>query len=102
MVPCSGALQASINDMNTTVQTWHNMTNSTGPNGDMTKGEITQYHLFNTTDWISYNLAPGAQYCFGVVLDVWNYTSTQRSLYSDLSEMGMSFMQNLLGNSITF
>ena len=100
-LPCSYALRHSINDFNQTTLTWKDL-NNTEKYGNLTSGQKFEYYLFNTTEWISYDLASGGRYCYGTGLDVWNYTSHKMSQFDDWSDVGLSFLQNMLGNSITF
>ena len=86
--PCASALRHSINDMNMTIITWgelFNTTNSTEnstevsaePKRNFTEAEKVQYYLFNTTEWISYDLSKGARHCYGVGLDWYDYVAVK-------------------------
>ena len=99
-MPCSVALRHSIGDMNQTTINWQALNDTSVRN--YTDAEKFEHYLFNTTEWISYDLARGARYCYGVGLDIWNYTSHKQSQFDDWSDVGLSFLQNMLGNSITF
>ena len=56
--------------MNTTLIAWKEMKASVT---NITLGDKIETYLFNTTKWISYDLAPDIRYCYGVGLDVWGY-----------------------------
>jgi len=44
--------------------------------------------VFDTTYWISYNLAPATGNCFGAIIQVVNYTITQKAKFTNLNENG--------------
>jgi hypothetical protein len=89
-------------DLEATYSTYDEETNTTTTFSNYTAEEKFQYHLFNTTEWISYNLAPSSGNCFGVGIDIWQYVTIKESQFNDWSDVGLAFLQNMLGNSISF
>ena len=67
-----------------------------------TLGQKIEHYLFNTTEWISYDLAPGARYCYGIGLDTWDYVAVKQSEFDNWTDVGLAFLQNMLGSSISF
>ena len=68
----------------------------------MTLGNKVENYIFNTTKWLSYDVAPGARQCFGVGLDTWNYVAVKQSQFNQWADVGLAWMQSMLGNSVTF
>ena len=69
-VPCFKSLRSTVGNMNNTLIAWEGIKNGTY---NYTMGEKAEHYLFNTTEWISFDLAPDMRYCYGIGLDVWQY-----------------------------
>jgi hypothetical protein len=76
--------------------------NTTTVTANYTDIEKFKYYLFNTTEWISFDLAPSSGNCFGVGIDIWQYVTVKESQFNEWSDVGLAFLQNMLGNSISF
>lgn len=111
-MPCSTALRGAINNMNSTTMQWKDLEattttvnvaeNTTTVTANYTDIEKFKYYLFNTTEWISFDLAPSSGNCFGVGIDIWQYVTVKESQFNEWSDVGLAFLQNMLGNSISF
>lgn len=84
--------------MNQTIISWKSL-NNTALN--YTVGQKIEHYLFNTTEWISFDLAPGARYCYGIGLDMWDYVALKQSQFETWGDAGLAFLQNALGSSIS-
>ena len=62
----------------------------------------TQDYLFNTTEWISYSLAPSSRYCVMTGLEGWGWVRIKQEQFDGFSSLFQAWLQNLLGNVITF
>ena len=62
----------------------------------------TRDYVYNTTSWISFNLAPSSRYCVMSGLEGYSWTLLKRSQFSSFGEVFEAWLQNLLGNVITF
>jgi hypothetical protein len=72
LIPCFTSLRSTVGNMNNTLIAWEEMkANAT----NITLGQKIETYLFNTTKWISYDLAPDLRYCYGVGLDAWGYVT---------------------------
>ena len=61
-----------------------------------------QDYVFNTTEWISYSLAPSSRYCVTGVLEFYTWGLTKFNLFDSFGDVFAAWLQNLLGNVITF
>lgn len=85
---CTKYLEGSIEQMNDTVQNWED--------------DSSQEKLYNITHWTSYSLAPSSRYCVtsGLELYVWGLNKSQQ--FESFSDVFAAWLQNLLGNVLTF
>ena len=90
---CSFNLRDSLLIYNETQIQWANSSNEDYGN--------TREQVFDTTSWISYNLAPASRYCFMSGLDVVTYVQVKDEQFGGFSEILPAWLQNLLGNVIT-
>lgn len=87
-------LEESIDVYNDTRQTWKDDEVSS----QMTKRD----YVYNTTSWISFNLAPSSRYCVMSGLEGYSWVLLKRTQFSSFGEVFEAWLQNLLGNVITF
>ena len=57
-----------------------------------TVGQKIEHYLFNTTEWISYDPAPGARYCYGIGLDTWDYVAKKQTEFDNWTDVGLAFL----------
>lgn len=65
---------------------------------DMTR----QDYIFNTTEWISFSLAPSSSNCFKAGLEGYSWYLAKKELFESFGDVFAAWLQNLLGNIITF
>lgn len=65
---------------------------------DMTRND----YVFNTTHWISYELAPASRYCVSTGLESYLWGLRKSELFDTFGDVFQGWLQNLLGNVITF
>lgn len=54
------------------------------------------------TEWISYSIGPGVHYCFNIGLEGYTYGLTKEEHFNGFIDWFPAFLQNLLGNVVTF
>lgn len=59
-------------------------------------------YLFNMTEWISYSIGPGVHYCFNIGLEGYTYGLTKEESFGGFIDWFPAWLQNLLGNVVTF
>ena len=91
---CTKYLESSIMIYNDTRQGWDNET--------LTRDWGTSEYVFDTTEWISYSLAPSSHYCFMSTLEVYSWVLVKNDQFDSLGDVFAAWLQNLLGNVITF
>ena len=62
----------------------------------------TKDYVFNTTEWISDDLAPSSRYCVGSLLEIYSYVLFKQTQFPTWGDVFAAWLQNLLGNVITF
>ena len=62
----------------------------------------TRDYVYNTTSWISFNLAPSSRYCVLSGLEGYSWGLLKKSQFSSFGSVFEAWLQNLLGNVITF
>ena len=68
---CSKYLEQSILTYNTTYERWQQE--------EIANQTTTQDYIFNTTEWISYNLAPSSSNCFKTGLEAFSWGLAKES-----------------------
>ena len=63
---------------------------------------LYESYIFNTTYWISYSLGPASRYCFMVGLEGYYWGWTKVEIYDGFVDGFLAWLENLLGNVITF
>lgn len=58
--------------------------------------------MFDSAEWVSYSLAPSSRYCFTVGLEGWAFYRIKDSQFGGWKDWFPAWLQNLLGNVITF
>ena len=58
-------------------------------------------YIFNTTYWISYDLAPSSRYCTMGVLEMYTWFLFKQTQFDSFGDVFAAWLQNLLGNAIT-
>jgi len=96
--PCSEYLRETVNEFNETSISWREMKSEM----NYTKGEMIEDYIFDTTHWISYSIAPASRYCYSIGLDGWAYVTTKIDQFHAFADVGLAWLQSMLGNSITF
>ena len=91
---CTRYLEGSIIQYNDTRESWKDE-NVTAEYGN-------SEYVFDTTEWISYSLAPSSHYCFMSTLEVYMWYLFKQSQFDTLGDVFAAWLQNLLGNVITF
>lgn len=86
---CSRYLERSIVNLNDTINMFDNETN-------------IEYEIFNTTEWISYDLAPSSRYCFMWGLEIYTWVLIKMEQFDGFGDMFVAWLQNLLSNAVTF
>lgn len=89
---CSEYLQLTLNDYNETTSYWG--TNET------TGGK--HQAVFNVTDWISNSFAHSQRYCFLTSMEAYMWYQFKSSLFDGFNSWFPAFLQNLLGQVMTF
>lgn len=59
-------------------------------------------YIFNTTEWISYQLAPSSRYCMTTTLEGYSWYLFKKTQFPTFGDLFQAWLQNLLGNVITF
>ena len=91
---CTKYLEESITQFNNTQQQWQDP--------EFTADMTNQDYVFNTTEWISYSLAPSSRYCVTGVLEFYTWGLNKFNLFDSFGDVFAAWLQNLLGNVITF
>lgn len=91
---CTKYLEQSILVYNETYISWQDE--------EVAADTTRQDYIFNTTEWISYSLAPSSSNCFMTGLEGWSWFLYKRSLFESFSDVFAAWLQSLLGNVITF
>ena len=86
---CSRYLERSIVNLNDTIVMFDNETN-------------IEYEIFNTTEWISYDLAPSSRYCFMWGLEIYTWVLIKMEQFHGFGDAFVAWLQNLLSNAVTF
>lgn len=60
-----------------------------------------QEYIFNTTTWVSYDLAPSSRYCIAATLEFYAFGMFKASQFESLGDIFAAWLQSLLGNVIT-
>lgn len=90
-------MHSSIVSLNSTLVQWkHDKDPLSGYN--TTVGD----YIFNITEWLSYNVAPGIRYCFNIGLEGYTYYLKKDEVFEDFMDWFPAWLQNLLGNVVTF
>lgn len=61
-----------------------------------------EYEIFNTTEWISYDLAPSSRYCFMWGLEIYSWVLIKMEQFDGFGDAFIAWLQNLLSNAVTF
>jgi len=91
---CTKYLEGSISNYNLTTESWDNETES----ANKTKKD----YIFDTTEWISYDLAPSSRYCTGSMLEMYRWGLKKSTQFKSWGDVFQAWLQNILGNVITF
>jgi hypothetical protein len=75
-------------------QTWKNDT--------YTEDWGSSDYIFETTEWISYSLAPASKSCVMTTLEMYAWGLLKHTQFDSFGEVFAAWLQNLLGNVITF
>lgn len=59
-------------------------------------------YVFNTTEWISYDLAPSSRYCTSSILEMYSWGLHKGDQFDSMGDAFSAWLQNILGNVITF
>lgn len=94
---CSNFVKSSIVNLNSTLVQWKN---DTDPDSGYTT--TAGDYIFNITEWLSYDVAPGIRYCFNIGLEGYTYYLKKAAVFSDFLDWFPAWLQNLLGNVVTF
>ena len=89
-VNCSRYLEESILVLNETGKEWKS------------KDTKVEEYIFDTAFWVSYTLGPSSRYCFMVGLEGYNWGWSKVEEYDGFIDGFLAWLQNLLGNVITF
>ena len=88
---CSKYLEEAVLVFNETTINWK----------DLTEDKWQEY-IFDTAYWISYTLGPSSRYCFMVGMEGYAWGWTKAGLYEGFVDGFLAWLENLLGNVITF
>ena len=91
---CTKYLEQSILVYNTTYMKWQDE--------EIAAETTRQEYIFNTTEWISYSLAPSSLHCFKTSLEGFSWYLYKKSQFTAFGDIFAAWLQNLLGNVITF
>ena len=91
---CTKYLEKSILVYNTTYMKWQDE--------EIAAATSNQEYVFNTTEWISYSLAPSSLHCFRTSLEGFSWFLAKQSQFSAFGDIFAAWLQSLLGNVITF
>lgn len=61
-----------------------------------------QNYIFDTSFWVSNTLAPSSRYCFMIGMEGYAWGWTKAGLYDGFVDGFLAWLENLLGNVITF
>ena len=59
-------------------------------------------YIFETTEWISYDLAPSSRYCMSTIMDGYSWGLRKSEQFNSWGDVFEAWLQSLLGNVITF
>lgn len=91
---CSRYLRSSLLTYNETKLQWKN---ESAPDYGNHREKI-----FDTTEWVSYDLAPSSRYCFMANVEVYLFWRLKKAQFGGgFGEILPAWLQNLLGNVIT-
>lgn len=90
---CTKYLEQSILVYNTTYQLWQQE--------EVANEMTTEQYVFNTTEWISYSLAPSSANCFRASLEGYSWFKLKQSQFETFGDVFEAWLQGLLGNVIT-
>ena len=91
---CTKYLEQSILVYNTTYMKWQDE--------EIAQATTTEDYVFNTTEWISFSLAPSSSACFKTGLEGFSWFINKQSQFDAFGDIFAAWLQNLLGNVITF
>ena len=91
---CTKYLEKSILVYNTTYMKWQDE--------EIAEATTNEEYVFNTTEWISYSLAPSSLHCFKTSLEGFSWYLLKQSQFDAFGDVFAAWLQNLLGNVITF
>ena len=76
---CTRYLEQSIMNMNSTQQNWKNE--------NFTANMTTEDFIFNTTHWISYDLAPSSRHCTMSLLEMYSWILLKNSQFNNFGDV---------------
>ena len=88
---CSKYLEESVLVFNETKLRWETL-----------EEDLAQAYIFDTAYWISYTLGPSSRYCFMVGMEGYKWGDTKVDIYDGFVDGFLAWLENLLGNVITF
>ena len=91
---CTKYLEGTLLTMNDTRESWKDE--------NVTANMTQKDYVFNTTSWISYDLAPSSRYCFMSALEMYVWGLRKNEQFETWDDVFAAWLQNLLGNVITF
>ena len=91
---CTKYLEGTLLTMNDTRESWKDE--------NVTANMTRKDYVFNTTSWISYDLAPSSRYCFMSTLEMYVWGLRKNEQFETWDDVFAAWLQNLLGNVITF
>lgn len=89
---CSKYLEKAVIVFNETTIRWDTLE----------EDELIEAYIFDIAYWISYTLGPSSRYCFMVGLEGYAWGWTKAEIYDGFVDGFLAWLENLLGNVITF